>query len=227
MPSGIYAILCRGNSKIYIGQASQLTKRMQQHQCDLKGNRHINSYMQNSWNKYGSELFSFEVLEYCPIEELNSREAFWIDLLNTICPNGFNYKTGGEAGVSISEEARQNMREAALRLWSDPDHREKMSDAKKGITFSEEARKSRSKFQRRKWSDPDYRKKQSEAMKLGWSDPNAREKMREANLGKTHAEETRKKMSENTKKLWADPNFREKMKKARENRRSIDRGEIE
>ena len=60
--SGIYKITCLLNGVCYIGQSVDLTRRVRQHKTDLKNNRHHNKYLQNLFNKYKSDNFSFDVV---------------------------------------------------------------------------------------------------------------------------------------------------------------------
>lgn len=92
--SGIYKCTCIGNGKIYVGQSVDLKLRKSMHQSMLKHNRHYNSYLQRSYNKYGEDSFIWEVIEYCEKDKLNQREIFWIEFYN--CFNdGFNNNEGG------------------------------------------------------------------------------------------------------------------------------------
>jgi group I intron endonuclease len=79
MTSGIYMITCIENKKIYIGSSVNLTRRFSEHKRFLKKNDHYNSYLQNSWNLYGEESFVFSIIEKTKLEELMSREQYWID----------------------------------------------------------------------------------------------------------------------------------------------------
>ena len=62
--SGIYQIVNKVTLKCYVGSTRQsFAYRFRDHKRDLKNNKHHNRYLQNAWNKYGSEVFEFEVLE--------------------------------------------------------------------------------------------------------------------------------------------------------------------
>lgn len=60
--AGIYKITCVVNNKSYIGSSVDLSERGIQHLSDLKHNRHHSIYLQRSFNKYGEDAFTFEVL---------------------------------------------------------------------------------------------------------------------------------------------------------------------
>ena len=56
---GIYCIENIINHKKYIGQSQNVFRRMYNHKNLLRNNKHHNSYLQNSWNKYGENLSFF------------------------------------------------------------------------------------------------------------------------------------------------------------------------
>lgn len=107
MDSGIYLIECNGVK--YVGQTVKLKKRLYEHKRTLMNNEHPNCYMQNLYNKYGADTFSFSVIEYCLPEELNDKEIYWIEQLNTLSPNGMNLKTGGDNDYKLSEETKKKI----------------------------------------------------------------------------------------------------------------------
>jgi len=81
MNSGIYKITCTATNKIYVGSAINLSKRKNNHFHSLKKNKHENSYLQNSFNKYGESFFIFETLEIVQKDNLIICEQKWIDVL--------------------------------------------------------------------------------------------------------------------------------------------------
>ena len=40
--------------------------------------------------------FKFEIIEECKVEELSSREKYWINYYKTYSANGYNATAGGE-----------------------------------------------------------------------------------------------------------------------------------
>ncbi len=59
----IYRITNMANNKYYIGSADSFARREWQHKYDLKRGVHKNPRLQAAWNKYGAEMFVFEILE--------------------------------------------------------------------------------------------------------------------------------------------------------------------
>lgn len=81
MRPGIYKITNIQNEKFYIGSTNNLSHRKSIHLYDLRNNRHKNIHLQRSYNKWGYENFTFEVLEECTVENLINREQFYLDTL--------------------------------------------------------------------------------------------------------------------------------------------------
>lgn len=57
--SGVYFIKNLVNKKIYIGSSKDVPQRIDYHKRKLDKDKHENEYLQNAWNKYGSENFQF------------------------------------------------------------------------------------------------------------------------------------------------------------------------
>lgn len=89
---GIYKINNIVNNIFYIGSSIKISKRLDKHINDLLTNTHQNPHLQNAWNLYGKENFTFEVIEYVPklpeesLKEfkqklVNGREQYYLDTL--------------------------------------------------------------------------------------------------------------------------------------------------
>lgn len=89
IPSGIYKITNLKNGKVYVGQSQNVYLRRIQHFVELAHNKHPNKLMQKDYKLY-SKYFRFDVIEFCSIVELNEKESYWIEKLNTLEPNGYN-----------------------------------------------------------------------------------------------------------------------------------------
>lgn len=102
----VYKITNKINGKAYIGQTIRsLEERLRYHCYDNSGCLAIKSAI----DKYGIENFAIEkIFEAESLEELNKKESEFINDLNTLAPNGYNLKTGGEA-PRFSEESRAKM----------------------------------------------------------------------------------------------------------------------
>jgi group I intron endonuclease len=78
-PCGIYKITCLPTGKFYIGSSVTIHKRWHSHVARLNRKVHENPYLQNVWDKYKEENFSFEIIEIVPRETLIEREQYWLD----------------------------------------------------------------------------------------------------------------------------------------------------
>jgi group I intron endonuclease len=158
---GIYGIRNLANGKLYIGYAKDIFGRWKRHIYDLVNNRHDNEHLQRAWNFYGEEYFEMFIVEECKECDLRKNERYFIKLLNTKSPNGYNLNDGGEGGLNPSEETRNKQREAGKGRKHSQEEKTKISEANKGKTFwnmTEEIRK--------KMSDVKKGKKHSEETKL-------------------------------------------------------------
>lgn len=105
---GIYCI--RHDDRFYIGQSIDIKTRWARHRRNLI-NQVGNPKIQNSWNKYGADQFSFEVIEICQVELLTEREQYWIDTLDSL-NTGFNCGPAGSStntGGHMTDEAKQHL----------------------------------------------------------------------------------------------------------------------
>jgi hypothetical protein len=108
MPSGIYKITHLGSGKSYIGSSNNLRLREQQHFSSLRLGYHRNRYLQRAFDKYGEDDFKFEIIEYCPVEQLVMREQYWIDNTDDL----YNLRTEvveSNLGVKWSEESKKKL----------------------------------------------------------------------------------------------------------------------
>jgi group I intron endonuclease len=169
----IYLIYCLGNQKSYVGQSKSVKKRFSDHRSNLKNQRHVNTHLQQAYDKYGADMFVFKVLEYLEDtspENLTIRETYWIDFFDsTNREKGFNKKEAGNAGrhneetkqkiseikksknLKHSDEARAKIKEARARQILIPyteERREKLRASNTGKKASDEARKKMSEAQK-------------------------------------------------------------------------------
>jgi group I intron endonuclease len=80
MNCGIYKIENKYDNKIYIGSSVNVDNRKYKHFWMLRKNIHDNNYLKNSYNKFGEENFTFEVLELCNFEDLILLENKYITM---------------------------------------------------------------------------------------------------------------------------------------------------
>lgn len=92
---GIYKITNKINGNSYIGQSIHIEKRIKEHKLKYNWEREKNKTLYQAFQKYGIENFSFEIIEECEPNVLDSREQFWINYYDTY-NNGYNMTCGGE-----------------------------------------------------------------------------------------------------------------------------------
>ncbi|MFA7709416.1 MAG: VOC family protein [archaeon] len=148
--SGIYKILNIVNGKQYVGSAVNLEKRKKEHFYALKKQKHINTYLQRSFDKYGEDNLKFEVIEY--IEDKNNlieKEQYWMDKLNCVSPNGYNIcpTAGNTLGVKCTEETKSKIKESSkggnhpsLNKHMTQEIKQKLSKINKGKKVSEDTK---------------------------------------------------------------------------------------
>lgn len=105
----IYKITNLINGKMYIGQTiGDISKRFIGH-----ANHKSRSGIRGAIKKYGRENFTIEVIDVANSQdELNAKEKYWVEYLDTISPNGYNLMEGGGNSGSRSAETRNKMKKA-------------------------------------------------------------------------------------------------------------------
>lgn len=79
--TGIYKITNQVTKQVYIGQAADVASRWKQHaKCGLGIDTPAGNKLYKAIQEDGLHNFSFELLEKCPREQLNEKEAFYINL---------------------------------------------------------------------------------------------------------------------------------------------------
>ena len=146
--TGIYYIRNKINDKMYIGQSTNIDARWSHHKTDLRNNNHHNHHLQYAWNKYGEDNFEFNVIQECNIDELDSKEMYYIKKYKTFT-DGYNLDQGGAGirGYKHTEESKKKMSENSKGKfcgedsphWGKPKSEEtkkKISEARKGKGLS-------------------------------------------------------------------------------------------
>lgn len=137
---GIYKITNQINGKIYVGQSINIKDRWYQHKAKAFNENEpaYNSAIHAAFRKYGIENFKFEIIEECQQSELDEKEIFWIQTLNSLTPNGYNILKGGQhnrpAKIWKCEICGQQVTSGYFRCIK---HQERTFKAK-GITCSED-----------------------------------------------------------------------------------------
>jgi len=88
MLSGIYKISNESNGKVYIGSSIDIDKRLRTHFNNLSRGKHHNLSLLSDF-KEDSSVFKFEEIEKCSINDMITREDYWIDYFNSV-DDGYN-----------------------------------------------------------------------------------------------------------------------------------------
>jgi group I intron endonuclease len=106
--SGIYKIINIQNGDFYIGSSTNLPLRKKNHFNKLKHNKHVNTYLQNVYLKYGEESLEFQIIATCPSEYCIKLEQWF---LNNLKPKYNILKIAGNTlGYKHKEESLIKMR---------------------------------------------------------------------------------------------------------------------
>ena len=103
---GIYKITNKINGKFYIGQSADIERRFREH----KTQKHNRILVDKAIQKYGVNNFIFEIIEECPLEELNEKESYWIEETKAI-EKGYNLSKGGNQQSTGSNNGRAKLKE--------------------------------------------------------------------------------------------------------------------
>ena len=95
---GVYKITNQKTNMCYIGQAADVSKRWKDHaKCGLGIDTPANNKLYKAIQEDGIWNFSWELLEACKKEELNEKEAYYIDLYDSK-----NYGYNSVSGIKKS-----------------------------------------------------------------------------------------------------------------------------
>ena len=141
----IYKIINKLTNKIYIGQTIQdLNERWRQHKQSKSNCRYLKSAMK----KYGIDNFDFKLICICFDNDLDKYECYYMNKYNTIVPNGYNLRQGGNSGRH-NEETKKKISET-LKNRTDivrckigkphtDENKKRISESLKGIKQTQES----------------------------------------------------------------------------------------
>lgn len=158
---GIYKITCTVNNRYYVGSTTRsFIERFRSHKRLLKQNRHNNFHLQRDWNRYGLNLFTFEILQVCTDKSsVLKDEQYYLDLcassdlynINKLSTSTLGYRHTKPNKDKISAIVKERMNTDSVRSklnasmisrWKDPIYREqKTLEAKSLWSSSKRKRK--------------------------------------------------------------------------------------
>jgi group I intron endonuclease len=135
MTSGVYQITNTVNSRIYIGSAINVKKRIYEHFRRLAAGNHENARLQNAFHKYGRQAFEWNILVMVAEHSaLIPAEQTYIDKLKpfyNICQ-----AAGSRLGVLHSEKTKQLLSKIKTGIRATPATRAKMGRSQTGRRHS-------------------------------------------------------------------------------------------
>ena len=135
---GIYLIRCKSENKVYIGQSNNIKKRFSLHLANLRKNKHSNSYLQQAFNKYGENDFTYEVIfelkdNNLDREKLYNLEIYYISLYHSNDRMyGYNIESGGKSFGRVSDETKRKIGNANRGNLHSEETKKRLSEIRKG-----------------------------------------------------------------------------------------------
>jgi len=176
------------NNRVYIGQTTNINRRIRDHKRMLADNKHTNKNLQEDYNKYDISDFEFYILENNVAKvDLLERERYWIDYYggienfdtyNMTTYQHMNYQvkgfiSEGNIGKIRSQDFKNSMSYMKNKLYeSDKDIKHKISKSLKEYYMTDDGiifRKKLSSEARNRCggvNNPMYGKRHSEKSKL-------------------------------------------------------------
>jgi group I intron endonuclease len=127
----IYKIVNLSTNKIYVGQAvSHILNHKKYRPYGREGRfrchiseafstkKNQSHYLNNAIRKYGVENFVVELIEYCEINDADKRETHYIKEFNSLYPNGYNLKNGGNV-FTHSDESKKRLSNGVSNYYKD------------------------------------------------------------------------------------------------------------
>lgn len=158
--SGVYQIIHRESGRSYIGSAVLFRVRWNQHRNLLRKEKHHSPFLQNAWNKHGSEAFDFVILEVCAREECIAKEQAQMDRIKpefNVCSvagscigrkhgpatlEKLREKATGRKHLPRSQEHRDRLGAAHKGKAKAPEHMAALQQGRSNQVFTEERRAS-------------------------------------------------------------------------------------
>lgn len=96
-------------------------------------------YIQNSIDLYGIDNFIIELVDIADdVNELNNKEIYYIESLNTKYPNGYNLTNGGDGLSDPSKPIREKMAKSKLGTKRSKESIDKARESLKKVVHTEE-----------------------------------------------------------------------------------------
>lgn len=172
----IYKITNKINGKIYIGQTiKKLKTRWKKHKESCLSNRN-NFAIYSAMRKYGIKNFTIEEIDGANNQsELNYKEWLLIHKLNSLVPNGYNLREGGNGrgrwhslsieklresnlGKKASKETKEKQSKIRSKLWKNKEYRGKLEKHLKNLFNNEKVKNKHKIAQNKRWNSKNREK---------------------------------------------------------------------
>lgn len=121
---GIYKIINLNNNKVYIGRSNNIERRWKDHlrYSNNPSSREYHSPLHRAIRKYGIDSFKLEILEETLLEDLNSKEQYWIEHFQShLSDKGYNLTLGGQGKLGKGKLINQyDLNGAFIKTWEGP-----------------------------------------------------------------------------------------------------------
>lgn len=110
----IYSLKNNITGQTYVGQTSlELQKRLALHRscakADPSSHANARTKIAGAIREYGWENFSVGVHQVVSKDDADRAEAFWIEFLNALYPDGYNMQRGGIGSTQHTDESRRKI----------------------------------------------------------------------------------------------------------------------
>lgn len=140
----IYKITNLVNGKVYIGQTTKTVLDRWKKHLDAARYGKYQTYLYNAIRKYGVGSFTIDEIDIAKDhEDINNKECVWIEKLDSLNPNGYNIRSGGNQSP-FAQETKDKISASTKKQMQDPLARERISKAQKGRLRTDEQKRNMS-----------------------------------------------------------------------------------
>jgi group I intron endonuclease len=209
---GIYIIVNKENSKVYVGQSKKPGYRLAHHKYMLTNNKHENKYLQASFNKHKESSFIFCLLQNFGLNELTYKEGYFLSLVD----ENLRYNLHAILDiVPMSQETKRKISAGNKNKILSVETKKRISEAKKGTIVSIETKEKLSKLHKGKVFSLETKEKLKKKAIGRKHTEETKKKLSKLNKGKTHTIEAKNKISKKLKGRYFSDDTRSKLSKAR------------
>ncbi len=147
----IYALTCAVDGKAYVGcTRGKMSKRMREHRCLLRANKHAEPELQAAWNTHGESAFSMIAVRVIADESVDARRQAELQVMQQYDDKGLLYNRNracfsptyeawqrgylkGAATKGNKQSPEANAKRRAAQIGKPKGHGAKISATKKAL----------------------------------------------------------------------------------------------